>query len=82
MAQRLDNQGERGGGLAAAGAIEVIARERRAPVLEDAHQRPRRERGLDLVLDHEPEAEARHDRAVTGQSICVSPLAYSRCLAA
>ena len=58
ITQRVDQKRERGGGLAAARIVEVIARERRAPVFEHPHEPPVGDVSCGLVLEHAGEAEA------------------------
>jgi hypothetical protein len=59
MAERVDEQGKGGRRLAPAGVVEVIARIRRAPVLEHPLETTLREMGLRHVLRHIGQAESR-----------------------
>ena len=60
--QRVDQQGERRGVLAAAGVVEVVAGEGRAPVLEHADQPAVGDAGRYVVVGQAGEAEARRRR--------------------
>src|SRR5579872_2443258 len=52
MTKRLDEQGKGRGRLTAAWVIEMITRERRTPVLQDANETAVRDESRRLILHH------------------------------